>query len=134
MPTYDLNRRITLLVEEVGFDYIFSTCKWRGFGGETGAHQEAISNIHRLRSRDKRGAQATGVQERFESEDTRLFYGGLPLVGGPELVADTIEELAVDGAVDGVLFVFPDFIDGLTRFGEQVMPILRKRGLRPSVE
>ena len=30
MPTYDLNRQITLLAEEVGFDYIFSMCKWRG--------------------------------------------------------------------------------------------------------
>jgi len=40
-----------------------------------------------------------------------------------------VEELAVDGQVDGVMFVFPDFIEGLTRFGEQVMPLLRQRGL-----
>jgi alkanesulfonate monooxygenase SsuD/methylene tetrahydromethanopterin reductase-like flavin-dependent oxidoreductase (luciferase family) len=40
-----------------------------------------------------------------------------------------VEELAVDGQVDGVMFVFPDFVDGLTRFGDQVMPLLRQRGL-----
>lgn len=36
LPTYDLNRRITLLAEEIGFKFIFSMAKWRGFGGDTG--------------------------------------------------------------------------------------------------
>lgn len=96
---------------------------------QAGADQEAISNVYRLRSRDRPEGGSRGVRERFQSEDTRLFYGGLPLVGGPEHVAATIEELAVDGAVDGVMLVFPDFIDGLRRFGGQVMPLLRQRGL-----
>lgn len=34
-PTYELNRRISLLAEEIGFDFVFSMCKWRGYGGET---------------------------------------------------------------------------------------------------
>ena len=50
-------------------------------------------------------------------------------MAGPERAAAMIEELAVDGDVDGVMFVFPDFIQGLTRFSEQVMPLLHKRGL-----
>jgi hypothetical protein len=41
-----------------------------------------------------------------------------------------IEELAVDGDLDGFLFIFPDFVEGLKSFDEQVMPLLRKRGLR----
>ena len=41
-----------------------------------------------------------------------------------------IEELAVDGDLDGFLFIFPDFVEGLTSFDHQVMPLLRKRGLR----
>jgi pyrimidine oxygenase len=70
-----------------------------------------------------------GSNERFKDNETRLFYGGLPFVGGPESAAAMIEELAVDGRLDGIMFVFPDFIDGLTRFGEQVVPILRRRGV-----
>jgi len=41
-----------------------------------------------------------------------------------------IEELAVDGDLDGFLFIFPDFVEGLAKFDAQVMPLLRQRGLR----
>ncbi|MBM2811322.1 MAG: hypothetical protein HW416_2081 [Chloroflexi bacterium] len=35
MPTWELNRDITLLAEEIGFDYVFSMAKWGGNGGKT---------------------------------------------------------------------------------------------------
>jgi pyrimidine oxygenase len=95
---------------------------------QAGADHEAIENVYRLRARDRTATQLAPMMERFES-DTRLFYGGVPFVGGPERVADMIEELGVEGEVDGVMFVFPDFIAGLTRFGDQVMPLLRQRGI-----
>jgi alkanesulfonate monooxygenase SsuD/methylene tetrahydromethanopterin reductase-like flavin-dependent oxidoreductase (luciferase family) len=40
-----------------------------------------------------------------------------------------IEELAIEGDLDGFLFIFPDFVEGLAKFDAQVMPLLRKRGL-----
>jgi pyrimidine oxygenase len=83
-----------------------------------GADRVAIDTIFR-----------TGAGEKYEGPDTRLFYGGAPVVGGPEHAADAIEEIAGDGGIDGILFCFPDFIEGLTLFGEHVMPILRRRGL-----
>jgi pyrimidine oxygenase len=95
---------------------------------QAGADVEAIANVYSLRVRDKDATQSEGYRERFESS-TRLFYGGVPFVAGPERIAAMVEELAVDGQVDGVMFVFPDFVDGLTRFGEQVMPLLRQRGV-----
>ena len=95
---------------------------------QAGADVEAIANVYNLRVRDKDATQSEGYRERFESS-TRLFYGGVPFVAGPERIAAMVEELAVDGQVDGVMFVFPDFVDGLTRFGEQVMPLLRQRGV-----
>jgi pyrimidine oxygenase len=94
-----------------------------------GADLEAIASIYEKRAGTKPADRITILRDRFETDDTRLFYGGLPFVAGPERAASMIEELAVDGDVDGVMFVFPDFIRGLTRFGEQVMPLLRKRGL-----
>jgi pyrimidine oxygenase len=96
---------------------------------EDGADREAIHNIYSLRTRGKQGAQGIQYIERFESDDLRLFYAGIPFVGGPERIADMIESLAVDGDLDGFLFIFPDFVDGLTRFDAQVSPILKKRGL-----
>jgi pyrimidine oxygenase len=95
---------------------------------QSGADLDAIGNIYQLRSSSKADARLADHKERFES-DLRLFYGGVPFVGGPERVADRLEELAVDGNVDGFLFIFADFIDGLARFGDQVMPLLRQRGL-----
>ena len=31
--TYDLNRRVALLAESLGFDFLLAMAKWRGFGG-----------------------------------------------------------------------------------------------------
>lgn len=95
-----------------------------------GADQEAIRNIYELRARDKPvGARGDRYRQRFESADMRLFYAGVPYVGGPERIADMLEEQAVEGALDGFLLIFPDFIEGVPRFGEQVLPLLRKRGI-----
>jgi len=98
---------------------------------QDGADQEAIASIYEKRAGTKADDRITILKDRFETKDTRLFYGGLPFVAGPERAAAMIEELAVDGDVDGVMFVFPDFVEGLGRFNEQVMPILRRRGLAP---
>jgi alkanesulfonate monooxygenase SsuD/methylene tetrahydromethanopterin reductase-like flavin-dependent oxidoreductase (luciferase family) len=59
-----------------------------------------------------------------------VIYHAFPLIGGPERVADFIEDMAVNGDFDGMLYSFPDFIDGLERFDDLVMPLLKKRGLR----
>ena len=96
---------------------------------EAGADQQAIENIYKFRAREKEKARAETYKSRFETADTRLFYAGVPFVGGPERVADRLESLAIDGDLDGFLFIFPDFLPGIKRFSEQVMPILRKRGL-----
>jgi pyrimidine oxygenase len=96
---------------------------------QQGADHEAIASIYKKRAGTKPEERITILRDRFETNDTRFFYGGLPFIAGPERTASMIEELAVDGDVDGVMFVFPDLIQGLTRFGEQVMPLLRRRGL-----
>lgn len=93
-----------------------------------GADQDAIANVHKLRAREKTQASLAILDER-KQEDARLFYGGLPVIGGPETVAALIEELVTDGGLDGIMFIFPDFLNGLARFDDLVMPLLRDRGL-----
>jgi pyrimidine oxygenase len=34
-PSFEMNKQISLLAENLGFDYVFSMSKWRGFGGAT---------------------------------------------------------------------------------------------------
>jgi pyrimidine oxygenase len=96
---------------------------------QAGADDEAIESIYSKRAGSKPEDRITILRDRFAQDRTRIFYGGLPFVAGPQRVAEMLEELIVDGDVDGVMFVFPDFIDGLQHFDQLVMPLLRRRGL-----
>lgn len=98
---------------------------------QSGADEKAIESIYSKRAGTKAEDRITILRDRFEHDRTRIFYGGLPFVAGPERIASMIEELVVGGDIDGVMFVFPDFIEGLKKFGEGVMPLLHRRGLVP---
>ena len=41
-PTFDQHRRIALLAEKIGIDYLFWMGKWKGFGGETGFWEQSL--------------------------------------------------------------------------------------------
>lgn len=41
-PTFDQHRRIALLAETIGIDYLFWMGKWKGFGGETGFWEQSL--------------------------------------------------------------------------------------------
>ena len=55
--------------------------------------------------------------------------GGTILVGTAERIADRMQAMAEAG-LDGILLTWVDFVDGLARFAESVLPILERRGLR----
>jgi alkanesulfonate monooxygenase SsuD/methylene tetrahydromethanopterin reductase-like flavin-dependent oxidoreductase (luciferase family) len=57
--------------------------------------------------------------------------GGFPLVGSPSTIADQLQMLNEAG-IDGVLLSWIDYMEGLNRFNEEVMPLLAERGLRTS--
>jgi dimethylsulfone monooxygenase len=56
-------------------------------------------------------------------------WGGYPLVGTPERIADTLKTLSHMG-IDGMLLNWVDYWDGLERWNRQVMPLLIQAGLR----
>ncbi len=58
------------------------------------------------------------------------IYHAFPLIGGPRRIADFIEDMALNGDFDGILFSFPDYLESLAKFNEQVMPLLEQRSLR----
>ena len=45
LPTYALNREICAVAERIGFSYVFSMAKWRGFGGETDFWKYSIESM-----------------------------------------------------------------------------------------
>ena len=93
-----------------------------------GADYEAIANVYDGGYQGDLRARGKEILERGFPKT--LIYHAFPLIGGPEQVADFIEDMAVNGDFDGMLYSFPDFVDGLDRFDELVTPLLKKRGLR----
>jgi pyrimidine oxygenase len=93
-----------------------------------GAALESICNVYDSGYQGDRAARGKEIlDQRFPRP---LFYHSFPLIGGPEHIANFIEDMARNGDFDGVLFSFPDYIDGLDKFNRHVVPLLKKRGLR----
>jgi pyrimidine oxygenase len=44
-PTFEMNRDISVLAERAGLDYVFSMCKWRGYGGESGFWDQSLESL-----------------------------------------------------------------------------------------
>jgi FMN-dependent oxidoreductase (nitrilotriacetate monooxygenase family) len=56
-------------------------------------------------------------------------YGGLAMVGTPQMIADQMEAWLMGNACDGFNIMFPWVPGGLDEFVEQVVPELQRRGL-----
>jgi alkanesulfonate monooxygenase SsuD/methylene tetrahydromethanopterin reductase-like flavin-dependent oxidoreductase (luciferase family) len=63
---------------------------------------------------------------------TRMSGGsGYPLLGCAQEIAEQLQSMAAAG-IDGVLMTWIDYIDGISRFARDVMPLLVRAGLRKS--
>ena len=75
------------------------------------------------------GAQMPYEQRQGMRRDAAAHAGGYPLVGSYQKVADEIGALA-DAGVEGLCLTWMDFEHGLPNFIEEVLPLLKKAGLR----
>lgn len=76
---------------------------------------------------DKKGATADMIRNaRQSSGPMSKPY----LIGSADTIADKILELQATTHIDGMLFTFPEFISGMTWFGDVLMPKLKARGLK----
>jgi pyrimidine oxygenase len=96
-----------------------------------GADHGAIANIVASAALD---TNAGGIAERLKSglslglEEGNMAFMGIPVIcGSPETLALRIDEIAAETGIDGMLFSWPDFVGGITDFGERVMPLLKCR-------
>ncbi len=95
-----------------------------------GADLEAIGNVVGNANLDTKGGGTTDVLKAGlidkPVEQGNMVYMGFPtLVGGYDTLAEKISEIANTTSVDGILFTFPDFVDGIRQFGEHVKPRLK---------
>lgn len=70
------------------------------------------------------------AKDRIEKMARDVSFTGKMLAGSPQTIADFIEDLVVDGGIDSVQLLFPDYIQGLKTFHAEVMPLLQRRQLR----
>jgi FMNH2-dependent dimethyl sulfone monooxygenase len=56
-------------------------------------------------------------------------WAGYPLVGGKEQIVEGLAVLKKAG-FDGILLTWPRWVEGMTRFRDEVMPLLAQAGLR----
>jgi alkanesulfonate monooxygenase SsuD/methylene tetrahydromethanopterin reductase-like flavin-dependent oxidoreductase (luciferase family) len=70
------------------------------------------------------GTQIQKFQERFIAG-----WGGPNLIGTPEQVTEQFYELK-DAGLGGAVFGFLDYAKELKEFGDEVLPLMRKHGLR----
>jgi pyrimidine oxygenase len=91
-----------------------------------GVDVEAWSNISNIYAKDGSGASSQMVLEQAKQS---VFFGFLPIAGSAETIAAILEDLTLNGDLDGILFTFPDYIKGMKAFNEKVRPIMLGRGL-----
>lgn len=136
MPTFDLNRRITQLAEEIGFDFVFSMCKFRGYGGETEFWNYSLDSLTLM-------AALAAVTRRV-----KIFASVQPLLIAPAIAAKMLATIDdVSGGRAGINIVtgaymaesdqmgmLPDGYDGFRyEYATEWIEIVKRLWSEPSV-
>ncbi|WEJ08402.1 LLM class flavin-dependent oxidoreductase [Sinorhizobium prairiense] len=85
---------------------------------------ENICEVLQVQSQNHSAEMYQKFKERFIAG-----WGGYPIVGNPEQVADKLVALSNTG-VNGALLTMVDYNEELPFFNERVMPLLKQAGLR----
>ncbi len=90
------------------------------------ADHEGVANMLRTM-----GIESAVLGEHADEVTARFIagWGGVPLHGRAEQIARKLSFMA-DAGIAGCLLVFPEWEEGLTRFGAEVLPLLEQAGLR----
>ena len=86
-----------------------------------GADLEAIAFMTGQAGLDTAGATAAKITEM----QAACFFNIPVIHGSPETVAAKIDDYAEVQGTSGMMLVFDDFVQGVTDFGEKVMPLLK---------
>jgi pyrimidine oxygenase len=87
------------------------------------ADLDAIAFMTGQAAMDNSGATAARITELQGA----CFFNIAIIAGCPETVAAKVDEFAAIEGTSGMMLVFDDFVQGVTDFGEKVMPLLTCR-------
>jgi pyrimidine oxygenase len=69
-------------------------------------------------------AKSVGTSAKMANSDAKAI-GGVPIAGSPATVAAAFDALAEVHGTGGIMLMFDDFVEGIERFGTEVMPLMR---------
>jgi pyrimidine oxygenase len=98
--------------------------KWDAY--KEGADTEALAWIAAQIAMDSSGSTTTNTKQVTEPGGAVNLNMGT-LVGSYASVAAMLDEMAAMPGVRGVLITFDDFLEGVTRFGDSIQPLMRCR-------
>ena len=55
-------------------------------------------------------------------------------IGSPQTIADDMGDLIERGDLDGVMIIFPEYLEDQKYWSEEIQPILADRGLAPALQ
>jgi pyrimidine oxygenase len=106
MPTFELNKQIGVYAESIGFDFLFSADKWRGFNGETQHWNHTLEPVTMM-------SGVAAVTDRI-----RIIASMVPLTLHPVVAAKmaaTIDDIS--GGRFGINLVTGTFFDEYAQMG-----------------
>lgn len=98
--------------------------RWYSIENEDTANVDAWMRLQQEQTQVLPPAVLAQMRHRFASG-----AGGVPLVGTAQTIADRLSMLAGCG-IDGLLLTWVDYVDGIKRFTEGVLPLIEEAGLR----
>jgi pyrimidine oxygenase len=89
-----------------------------------GVDRGAVAGLVREYSNDTSTDGSSAMVAESHRADVSPFYGGRALIGSPQTVADHLNAIAAVPGTVGTMLTFDDFVEGIDRFGTEVMPLL----------
>lgn len=90
-----------------------------------GADTDALAFMMGMAAADVNADEQSTARQILQDMQNNCMFNINVLAGSPATVARKVDEIAAVPGVAGMMFVFPDFVDGVERFGTDVMPLLK---------
>jgi pyrimidine oxygenase len=88
-----------------------------------GADRVALTNLQGPLEEDSGSGGGTGT-----AILRNAMYMGIPqVIGSYQTIADYFNDIIENTGLDGIMLTFPDFRDDVTRFGQNVMPLINRQ-------
>lgn len=95
-----------------------------------GVDVEALDNQTREYSSDPSLKQNTMAKRFIAQGESRNSMSPAAIIGAPETIARKLADIVINGKLDGITVIVPDFIDDLKTIGTHVVEGLRDHGVQ----